>query len=91
MSQELSSYEDIELMDLPSLYTTGSQTQSSSETSGEGGERDIDNLDILGPNSNELLVPTSELRDFVKTLFRLTQEGRQQIQNLRPSNRRRHV
>ena len=75
-------------MDLPSLYTTGGD-QSSSETSGEGRDRDIDNLDILGPYGNELLVPTSELRDFVRTPFRLTREGRQQIQNLRPSNRRR--
>ena len=84
MSQELSSYEDIELIDLPSLYTTGGQDHSSSETSGEG-ERDID---ILGPNSDELLAPTSELRDFVKTPFKLTREGRQRVQNLCPSNRR---
>ena len=88
MSQELSSYEDIELMDLPSLYTTGGQDHSSSETSCEGGERDIDNLDILGPNNDELLAPTSGLRYFVKTPFKLTREGRQRVQNLRPSNRR---
>ena len=54
------SYGDIVLMDLPSLYTTGGD-QSSSDSSGEGRNRDIEDLDILGP---ELLVPTSELRDF---------------------------
>ena len=75
-------------MDLPSLYTTEGQNHSSSETSGEGGERDIDILDILGPNRDDLLAPTSELRDFVKTPFRLTREGRQRVQNLRQSNRR---
>ena len=75
-------------MDLPSLYTTEGQDHSSSETSGKGGERDIDNLDILGPNNDDLLVPTSELRDFVKTPFKLTREGRQRVQNLRPSNRK---
>ena len=57
MSQEYPSYGDSVLMDLPSLYTTGDQ--SSSETSGEGRDRDIDNLDILGPYGDELLVPTS--------------------------------
>ena len=75
-------------MDLPSLFTTGGD-QSSSDSSGEGRDRDIENLDILGPYGNELLVPTSELRDFVKTPFRLTREGRQQIQNLRSNPRRR--
>ena len=62
-------------MDLPSLYTTEGQNNSSSETSGEG-ERDTD---ILGPNSDDLLAPTSELRDFVKTPFKLTREGRQRV------------
>ena len=71
-------------MDLPSFYTTEGQNHSSSETSGKG-ERDID---ILGPNSDDLLAPTSELRDFVKTPFKLTREGRQKVQSLRPSNRR---
>ena len=75
-------------MDLPSLFTTGGD-QSSSDSSGEGRDRDIENLDISGPYGNELLVPTSELRDFVKTPFRLTREGRQQIQNLRSNPRRR--
>ena len=80
------SYGDlIVLMDLPSLFTTGGD-QSSSDSSGEGRNRDIGDLDILGP---ELLVPHSELRDFVKTPFRLTREGRQQIQNLRSNPRRR--
>ena len=55
-------------MDLPSLYTTEGQNDSSSDTSGEG-ERDTN---ILGPNSDELLAPTSELIDFVKTLFKIT-------------------
>ena len=87
MSQEYPFYGD-GVMDLPSLYTTGGD-QSSSETSGEGRDRDIDNLDILGPYGDELLVPTSELQDFVRTPFRLTREGRQQIQNLRSNPRRR--
>ena len=75
-------------MDLPSLYTTGGN-QSSSETSEEGRDRDFDNLDLLGPYRDEILVPTSELRDFVRTPFRLTREGRQQLQNLRSNPRRR--
>ena len=79
---------DIVLMDLPSLFTTGGD-QSSSDSSGEGRNRDIEDLDILGPYGNELLVPTSELKDFVKTPFRLTREGRQQIQNLHSNPRRR--
>ena len=52
------SYGDIVLMDLPSLFTTGGD-QSSSDSSGEGRDRDIENLDILGPYGKELLVPTS--------------------------------
>ena len=87
MSQEYPSYGD-GVMDLPNLYTTGGN-QSSSETSEEGRDRDFDNLDLLGPYRNEILVPTSELRDFVKTPFRLTREGRQQLQNLRSNPRRR--
>ena len=75
-------------MDLPSLYTTGGN-QSSSETSEEGRDRDFDNLDLLEPYGDEILVPTSELRDFVRTPFRLTREGRQQLQNLRSNPRRR--
>ena len=66
----------------PSLYTTEVLKDSSSDTSGER------ETDILGPNSDDLLAPTSELRDFVKTPFKLTREGRQRVQSLRPSNRR---
>ena len=51
-------------MDLPSLYTTEGQNDSSSDTSGEG-ERDTS---ILGPNSDDLLAPTSELRDCQNTI-----------------------
>lgn len=80
------SYGDIiVLMDLLSLFTTGGD-QSSSYSSGDGRNRDIEDLDILGP---DLLFPTSELRDFVKTPFRLTRERRQEIQNLGSDARRR--
>ena len=58
-------------MDLPSLNTTGGN-QSSSETSEEGRDRDFDNLDLLEPYGDEILVLTSELRDFVRNPFRLT-------------------
>ena len=70
MSQEYLSYGD-GVMDLPSLYITGGN-QSSSETSEEGRDRDFDNLDLLGPYGDEILVPTSELRDFVRTPRLLT-------------------
>ena len=56
-------------MDLPNLYTT-SGNQPSSEASEEGRDRDFDNLDLLGPPyGDKILVPTSELRDFVITPF----------------------
>ena len=86
MSQEYPSYGD-GMMDLPNLYTTGGN-QSSSETSEEGRDRDFDNVDLLGPYESEILVPTSELRDFVKTPKLLTREGRQQLQSLRSNPRR---
>ena len=86
MSQEYPFYGD-GVMDLPNLYTT-SGIQPSSETSEEGRDRDFDNIDLLGPYGNEILVPTSELRDFVKTPKLLTREGRQQLQNLRSNPRR---
>ena len=75
-------------MDLSSLYTTGGN-QSSSETSEEGRDRDFDNLDLLGRYGDKILVQTSELQDFVRTPFRLTREGRQQLQNLHSNPRRR--
>ena len=56
------------MIDLPSLYTT-SGNQPSSEASEEGRDRDFDNLDLLGPYGDEILVPTSELQDFVRTPF----------------------
>ena len=74
-------------MDLPNLYTTRGN-QPSSEASHEGRETDFDNLDLLGPYGDEILVPTSELQDFVRTLRLLTREGRQQLQNLRSNPRR---
>ena len=55
-------------MDLPNLYTI-SGNQPSLEASEEGRDRDFDNLDLLGPYGDEILVPTSELRDFVRTPF----------------------
>ena len=55
-------------MDLPSLYTTGGN-QSNSETLGEGRDRDFDNLDLLRPYGDKILVLTSELRDFVRSPF----------------------
>ena len=45
-------------MDLPNLYTT-SGNQPSSEASEEGRETDFDNLDLLGPYGDEILVPNS--------------------------------
>ena len=75
-------------MDLPNLYTT-SGNQPSSEASEEGRETDFDNLDLLGPYRDEILVPTSELRDLVSTPRFLTREGRQQLQNLCSNPRRR--
>ena len=73
-------------MDLPNLYTT-SGNQPSSKASEEGRETDFDNLDLLGPYRDEILIPTSQLRDFVKTPKLLTREGRQQLQNLRSNPR----
>ena len=68
----------------PSLYTIEVQ-KSSSDTSGEGEWE----ADILGPNREYLLAPTSELRDFGKVkLGKLTREGRERLKALRPSNRR---
>ena len=58
---------------LPSLYTT-SGNQPSSETSTEGRE-----VDFVVPFGEEILIPNSELSDFVKTPKLSTREGRLQL------------
>ena len=57
-------------MELPSLYSTRGN-QPSSETSTEGEE-----VDFVVPSGEEILIPNSELRDFVKTPKLLTRDGR---------------
>ena len=64
------------------LYTT-SRNQPSSDTSMEGGE-----VDFVVPSWEEILIPNSELRDFVKTPKLLTREGRLQLRSLRSNPRR---
>ena len=63
------------------LYTT-SGNQPSSKTSTEGGE-----VDFVIPSGKEILIPNSELRDFVKTPKLLTREGRLQLRSLRSNPR----
>ena len=67
---------------LPNLYTT-SENQPSSDSSTEGGE-----VDFVVPSGKEILIPNSELRDFVKTPKLLTREGRLQLRSLRSNPRR---
>ena len=69
-------------MELPNLYTT-SGNQPSSETSTEGGE-----ADFVVPSGEEILIPNSELRDFVKTPKLLTREGRLRLQSLHSNPKR---
>ena len=66
------------------LFTTEIR-DSTSDTSGECEWE----ADIEGPHREYLFAPTSELRDFGKVkLGKLTQEGRERLKAVPPSNRR---
>ena len=67
----------------PNLFTTEVQIDSSSETSDEW------DSEILKPQSDYLVAPTDELKNFGKFhLSRLTKEGRERVKSLCTNPRR---